>query len=193
MRFVEAVFGKLLHQVKQALGNLGIGAALGRAFEEDGALLGHFLGFLFTHGAPQHVGGTEAVAGQNLCHQHHLLLVDDDAVGRFQHRLEVGVKILRLLLALLARDEVIHHARAKRARTVERHQGDDVFEAVALELLFQILGRARFGLEHRRGVTVGKQLVNCRIVERQVFQAEVRSVCVTLHEAHRLGKNGQRA
>ncbi len=104
-----------------------------------------------------------------------------------------GLATSGLALLVLAHDEVVDHARAQRARTVQRHQRDDVLEAVALELFFQVLGRARFGLEHRGRVAVGEQAVHRRIVERQILQAEILHAGMALHEAHRLGEDGQRA
>jgi hypothetical protein len=44
------------------------------------------------------------------------------------------VEVVDRLLALLAQDEVIDHAGAERARAVQRQHGDDVLEAVGLQL-----------------------------------------------------------
>jgi hypothetical protein len=56
------------------------------------ALLRHLLGLLLAHRAAQQVGAAERVAGEHLRDLHHLLLVQDDAVGRLQHRLERGCR-----------------------------------------------------------------------------------------------------
>ena len=53
---------------------------------------------------------------------------------------------------MLAVDEVVDHARLQRAGTEQRHQRDDVFEAVRLQAPDQVLHAARFELEHRGGL-----------------------------------------
>ncbi len=104
------------------------------------------------------------------------------------------MEVFGALPAVLAQDEVVHHARLQRAGTVERHQGDDVLEAVALQPPLQILGGARFRLEHGGGVAGGEQGVGAGVVERQVFEPEVVQLGIQLtHEFHRLVEDGQRA
>ena len=61
---VEAVAGELLHQVEDALGDLGVDLLLLGAVEEAGLLLGHDLRLLLAHGAAKEVGLAQAVAGQ---------------------------------------------------------------------------------------------------------------------------------
>src|ERR1043165_9274785 len=63
-----------------------------------------------SHRAAQQVGAAERIAAQDLGDLHDLLLIDDHAVGVAQHRLEPWVRILDLLLAVLAVDEVVDHA-----------------------------------------------------------------------------------
>ena len=192
VRFVEAVFGELFHQVEQAFCDFGIDAAFGCAFQKNRALYRHFFGLFLAHRAPQHVRAAEAVAGEYLRDQHHLLLIDDDAVSRFQHRLKIDMEIFRLLLALFTCDEIVDHAGAQWPRPVQRHQRDNVFEAIAFQPPLQILRRTRLGLEHRGGIAVGEELVYHRIVELQLFQPERFAARLTLHEAHRFGQNRQR-
>ena len=102
------------------------------------------------------------------------------------------MEVFGLLFALLARDEVVHHARTERPRPVERHQCDDVLESIALEAFFQILCRTRLGLEHGRGVAVGKELVYLRIVEPQILEPEIRPVRMAAHKTHGFVQNGER-
>jgi hypothetical protein len=80
------------------------------------------------------------------------------------------VEIVDLLLALLAQDEVVDHAGAERAGTVEREHGDDVFETVGRQLLEQLLHALRFHLEDRRRVGVLEDLVGGRVVEAERHQ-----------------------
>jgi hypothetical protein len=57
------------------------------------ALLGHLLGLLLAHRPPQQVGAAQRVAGQHLRDLHHLLLIEDHAVGRFEHRLQARMQV----------------------------------------------------------------------------------------------------
>jgi hypothetical protein len=134
------------------------------------AVLIHLLFFLLAHRPTQHVGATERVATDDLRNLHHLLLIDDDAVGRLQTGFQIVVEIIDLLLALLAQDEVIHHPRAKRAWAVERKHGDDVFEAIRCQFLQELLHALRFNLEDGRGVGVLQDLVGRRVVETEQIQ-----------------------
>jgi hypothetical protein len=104
VRLVEAVAGELLHQVEE-LRRLRLGeAVLHRAVDEDVALLGHLVGLLLAHRAAQQVGAAERVAADHLRDLHHLLLVDHDAVGRPEDRLQARVEVVDAALAVLALD-----------------------------------------------------------------------------------------
>src|SRR5207249_1171260 len=110
---------------------------------------------------------------------HHLLLVDDDAVGVAQDRLERGVQIADRLLAVLAADEGVDHGRAvvelrvERPRPVERQDGDEVGEARGPELRQQPADAARLELEDPDRVAVGEQLVGAGVVQRQAIGAQL--------------------
>jgi hypothetical protein len=75
-----------------------------------------------------------------------------------------GCGILDLLAAVLAVDEVVDHAAFERARPVQRDRGDDVFEAVGLELLQDLAEAARLELEHAGGVAARDHLVDLGVV-----------------------------
>ena len=113
-------------------------------------LLGHLLGLLLAHRAAEQVGAAERVARERLRDLHDLLLVDDDAVGRLEELVDAVVHLRDRLATVLAVDEVLHHAGAERARAVERDGGDDVLEAVGLEVLEELLHAARLELEDAR-------------------------------------------
>jgi hypothetical protein len=105
----------------------------------------HLLLDLLAHGAAQEVGLAQAVARQHLGDLHHLLLIDDDAVGLLEDRLDHRVQVVGLFLALLAGDEarnIVH-----RAGAVERHDGDDVLDAVGMHLAQHIAHAGAFQLE----------------------------------------------
>ena len=179
MRLVEAVSGKLLHQVEDLLDLLGLEAALGGAAHEALALLGHGLGIFLAHGAAQQVGFTQRVAGQAVGDLHHLLLVDDDAQRLLQHRLQLRQFVLDLLAAPLALDEVFDHAALDRAGTIERVQGGEVFDDGRLVAPQHVAHAMRFKLEDARGQSgVEDLLVGHLVVERQLLQVEPFAACL---------------
>ena len=142
--FVKAITGELFHQVEDVARQVRIDVVAGATVDKATALLGHLLGLFLTHGAAQHVCLAEGVTGHDLGNLHHLLLIQDDAVSRQQYRLEAVVLIVRVRVrqlgtAVLTVDKVVHHARLQRARTEQCHQSDQVFQAVGLELLDQLL------------------------------------------------------
>ena len=91
MALVEAVVGEFREQVEDfvGLGARSTPRADGAA-DEALALRVHLRLDLLAHGAAQHVGLAERIAGQHLRDLHHLFLVDDDAEGFLQDRLERG-------------------------------------------------------------------------------------------------------
>ena len=135
------------------------------------AVLGHFLGLLLAHRAAQQVGAAERVAADDLRHLHHLLLIDHDAVGLGQDALgaRIGVVEALAVLALAEVGDQVH-----RARPVQRHQRDDVLEAVGPRILQHALHAAAFQLEHGDGLGLGQQLVRRAVVQRQLGQARSR-------------------
>ena len=152
VRLVETITGKLLHQVKNIGSGPGFNLVGERTLGKYGALLLHFLGFLLAHRAAQHVGSTERVTGQHLGNLHDLLLVENDTVGRSQYRLQGRVGILDAGTAVLAIDEIVDHARLQRARSKQRHQRNNILEAVGLQAPDQVFHAARFELKYRRGL-----------------------------------------
>ncbi|MNQ31510.1 hypothetical protein D3C85_448860 [compost metagenome] len=189
--FVEAVTGEFFHQVENVTGQVRVDVVSGATFNETAALLGHFFGLFLTHRPTQHVRAAEGVAGHHLGDLHHLFLVQDDAVGRRQYRLEtlvlvVGVRVGNLRAAVLAVDEVVDHARLQRTGTEQRHQGDEVFQAVRLELLDQLLHAARFELEHRGGLGLLQQRVGRLVVQRDEVDVQRLQALLRLFAVDRL-------
>jgi hypothetical protein len=130
VRLVEAVPGEPLHVVEDLAG-AALGKALGRGtVHEDLALLGHLGGVLFTHRAAQEVSAAERVAADDVGDLHDLLLIDHDAEGLLEQRLELGQLVLDLAAAPLALDEVVDHGhRAGAIQSVER---GEVFDGAGL-------------------------------------------------------------
>ena len=151
---VEAVFGETLEQVEDGVGLIALDAALDRAGNEILALRLHLLADLLAHGAAQQVGLAERIAGENLRGLHHLFLIDDDAEGLFQDRLELGMDVVRLLHAVLAR--AIGRDVRHRAGPIERDQRDDVLEAVGPHVEQRAPHAGAFQLEHADRFSAGE-------------------------------------
>ena len=82
MRFIKAVASKFFDQIKDLYGQSGIDTLCRRTLFKDAALLGHLLRFFLTHRPAEQIGTTQRVARQHLRNLHHLLLIQNDAVGR---------------------------------------------------------------------------------------------------------------
>ncbi len=170
VRLVEAVTGELLHQVEQLRALVPRNAVLLGTGDEDVALQGHLLRLLLAHGPAQQVGAAQRVAADHLGDLHHLLLVHHDAVGRAQDRLEPRIEIVDALPAVLALDEFRNQLH--RPRAIQRHQGDDVLEAIGPGSLEQVAHATRFELEHGGRIGAGEDPVRRRIVQRDLLEIE---------------------
>ena len=94
VRLVEAVVGEFGEQVEDRVGVV-LGQPLFQgAVDEADALGVHLRLDLLAHGAAQQIGFAERIAGQDLGDLHHLFLVDDDAEGLLQHRLQQRMHIV---------------------------------------------------------------------------------------------------
>src|SRR6266436_4063136 len=101
MALVEAIIGKFRQQLEDGVGLPALNAAFDGTGDKALALLLHLLAYFFAHRPAQQVGFAERIAGHDLRDLHHLFLVDDDAKRLLQDRLEHGVQIFRLLVAVL--------------------------------------------------------------------------------------------
>jgi hypothetical protein len=174
--------------------DLGCGfgiAALLHAAEEADLLLVELRLLLLAHRAAEDVRLTERVAGDLLRDRHHLLLVDDEAVGRvedvLERFLELGVDRGDVLQSVLAQGVVRMRVGTHRAGAVEREGRRDVLEVVGLHHPQQGAQSAAVELEHAEGVAAGQQLVgrHGRRVS-QVLEVEV-EVPVGLDVLDRVG------
>ena len=137
---------------------------LDRALDEHRALLLHLLADLLAHGAAQKIGLAERVAGEQLRRLHHLFLIDDDAEGFLQDRLELGMDVVRLFDAVLA--QAIGRDIRHRAGTIERDQRDDVLEPVRAHVEQRPPHALTFQLEDADRFRARQQLVGFLVVER---------------------------
>ena len=157
---VEAVVGEFRQQFEDRVGLPFRHAVLDRAGDEDRALLLHLGADLLAHRAAQQVGLAERIARHDLRDLHHLFLVDDDAERLLQDRLEHRMQVFRLLVAVLAR--AIGRDVRHRTRTIERHQRDDVLEAVRPHVDQRAAHARAFHLEHADHVAPCQHLVALR-------------------------------
>ena len=144
-----------------------------RPFQKPLALPHHLLGLLLAHRAPQQVGLAERVSGQTVGDLHHLLLVDDDAVGLFENGLQLRKIVGDRPSAVLALDEVVHHAALDRAGAVKRVERAQVLDAAGLVAAQDVAHARGFELEDPAGERLGEDLVGRRVVERQVFDDQL--------------------
>ena len=149
MGLVKAIgceFGDLIKDVRRLP---AINAVLFRAIDKQATLLFHFLGDFLTHCTSQQVSAAKRVASHDLGKFHDLLLIDHDAIGFFEDRLQHRVHVIRFFLTVLTRDvmrNVIH-----RTRTIQRHDSDNIFERIRLQPAQDILHALGFKLEHADG------------------------------------------
>src|SRR5262249_54318420 len=140
---IETVPREVLKEPKDAIRVFFRDPVALRALDEDALLLRHLLGLLFAHRAAEEVGAAERIAGERLRDLHDLLLVNDDAIGRDEQVVDLVVHLRDRLATVLAVDEVLHHARAERARTIEGDGGHDVLEVRRDEVFEELLHTAR--------------------------------------------------
>src|SRR6266853_1964846 len=169
MRLVETIAGELLHQVENMRRQRLTHPARHRTADEHRALLRHFFGALLAHRAPQQVGAAERIARQHLRDLHHLLLVKDHAVGGLEDRLEARMQVIDRAVApaVLAVDEIIHHAGLQRTGPEQRHQRHDVLEAIRLQAADEILHATRLELENGSGAAGLEQRVGRHVIHGQ--------------------------
>ncbi|GAD59813.1 hypothetical protein MBEBAB_2063 [Brevundimonas abyssalis TAR-001] len=165
VRLVEAVTGELGHQIEDAARLLLRDSLFRRALGEARPLEVHLLLFLLAHGAAQQIGLAQAVAGQDLGDLHHLLLVDDDAVGLGQHLGQAGVQIVHLGPPEFAVDIGVDHLHW--AGSIQGDQGRDLLDGAAAHLAQGVAHALGFQLEHPHRLARGHQLIGARIIQRQ--------------------------
>src|SRR5581483_10495185 len=172
VRLVEAIARERLHLVEDLARLIGVDFAFDGALDEALALLRHLLGIFLPHRAAENIGFAHAVAGEDARDLHHLLLVDDDAVGVFQSLLQARVEIFNLLAAVLALNVLLRHATVERAGTEERDERDDVLEAVRTYFDRHLADARALQLEDAGRRAGAEELVGFLVVERQIVQVD---------------------
>ena len=84
MRFIESVARERLHELEYCVGLFLCVSLFECAFREFFVLGLHHRGLFLSHRFTQYVGFTKGVTAKRLGDQHHLVLVNEDAIGRFK-------------------------------------------------------------------------------------------------------------
>ena len=148
VRLVEAVPGKLRHQIEDLLDLLRRISVLHRALHKALALRRHFLGFLLAHGAPQQIGVAQRIAGEAVGDLHHLFLIDDHAQRLLKNLFQFRQFVFDFSAPVFALDEVVDHAALNRPGPIERVQSGQVFNRIRLVAPQHVPHAVRFKLEH---------------------------------------------
>ena len=144
------------------------------AIDETLALLGHFLGVLFSHRAAQQVGLAERVARKHAGGELDLLLINDDPVRLGADFFQKRVEVFDFFQALLALDIVVDELH--RARAVERADGDDVLDRVDIEAFAAIRDAGAFHLEDAQGFAAVVDVERGLVVLRDGVEIKIRRV-----------------
>ena len=152
MRLVEGVGSELLPVGPDLLQHLRIVSVLHTTVDEFRLHGVNDILFLLTHRLTQGVALTTGEVGQQTRQQHHLLLINGNAVGILQiflhHRNIIGDRFLTVLTT----DELRNVAH--RSWTVEGVHGDEVFKDGGLQLAQVFLHTSRLKLECADGAAL---------------------------------------
>lgn len=155
---IETIGGELFDLSEEVFGFCGVEAVFLGTFDKAAALLFHFEGVFFTHSAAQDVGFTEGIAGEYVGDLHDLFLVDADAVGATEDRLEDIEDIVDLFLSVFSEDERVGHTALEGSGSVEGDEGDDVFKTGGSESGDQLAHSGGFELEDAQGIGVAQKV-----------------------------------
>ena len=188
MRLVEGVFREGLPVLPYLLESvLGIAVRERSAHERLLQRVEHRL-LLLSHGLAELVRLALGESGQLLREQHHLLLVDRDAVGFLEILLHVRKVVsdgARVVLAGYELGDVVHWA-----GPVEGVHGNQILETLRTQLHEPFLHSSGFELEHALGVSPRIELVDLGVVYRNLLYVYVHAEAL-LHERRAAGYDGQ--
>jgi hypothetical protein len=162
---VEAVPGEVPDQLENALG-VDVRHALGARTLDERLLLLAILSASFLPIA-RRKSAPPSEYPASFCAINMTSLVDDRADDRHDDVVDQRMQARYRLAAVLAIDEVLHHARVERPGPVERSQRDHVFEHLRAIVLEELLHARRLELEHAGRLTALQELVGAFVVERQ--------------------------
>ena len=146
----------------------------------------------FRHGAAHKIGLSQRIPRKVLENLHHLFLIHDNAIGIFQNRFEIRRIVhdpLGMVLVLNILRNEIH-----RSRAIQRDAGDQIFEAVRLQIFHEFFHAALFKLEHGVGIARGNQLIRFGNVVTYFVEVDIDPVILLdiLQRILHIGKRGER-
>ena len=174
VRLVEGILGKFLPFAPDFLQNFLVVAVFLAAVDEFRLHLIDEGLYLLTHRLSQGVAFASGEVGQFSRQQHHLFLIDGDAVGVFQKFLHHGNVVFDFLLTVFSGDETgnfIH-----RTGSVECVHGNEVLENCRFQFAKIFLHSGRFKLESADGASLLIEFEGFGIVHRNVVEVDVDAV-----------------
>ena len=176
MRLVERIGCELLPVCPDLIQHLGVVAILFTALNEFRLHGVDNILFLLTHSLTQRIALTTGEVGQLTGQQHHLLLIDGDAIGVLEVFLHAGNIVLNLFATILTGDkrrDIVH-----RAWTIEGVHGDEVFKHGGMKLAEIFLHTCRLKLEGTNGTALLIELVGLGVVDGDMVQVNIDATCL---------------
>ena len=152
MRLAEGVAREALHLPPQLLRDVRRDAVCQRAGDEPFPVVFHRLPVAFlAHALAQSLGLAQRHAGDGVGDLDHVFLVDHDAEGLVQNRLQFRMQIADGLSAVVAVDERLHHAAVGDAGTDDGARRRQHLERLHAQLLEQVAHARRLDVETADG------------------------------------------
>ncbi len=162
--FIEPIAGEPLDHVENlATERLGQ-AMLDATGHEPVAILRHLLGQLLAHRLPEAVALRHGEPSQDIRYPDHLLLVERDPVRFLKDCLHLWVHVLDRRAAMFSGDVVWRHLHWPGPD--QRHQGNQILEAVGRDIDRHPGRHAAFKLEHTNRLAPAQQFIALRIIKR---------------------------
>ena len=163
MAFIEGVFCKARHFVKNALCRGGVRSACNRPAQKFLPLLCHDLRFLFGHGAPHHIRAPQGIPRDHAADLHHLLLVDNAAVCDIKNFPQLRQRIFHMLrmraVFKIARNG-IHWAGA-----IQRNRRNNILKVLRLHFFKQLAHACALQLKHPAALPRAEHGIGCTVVK----------------------------
>src|ERR1019366_126296 len=136
------------------------------------------------------VGLARRIPGHRARREHDLLLVDEDAVGVLEDRLELGQRVGELR-APAPLDVDLDRSGVERARTVEGVERGEIVEYLGIHAAEEVAHAGRLELKDSVRPPVREEPVHLGVVERDCLQARALPLFL-LHEAQGVVEDRQR-
>ena len=166
--FVEAIAGKLVPIVVDGLGGGALHPFCNGSLHELMALLFNLFVLFLGNGGAQFIRFGRRVPGQLDGSPHQLFLVEGDAIGIAENRLQGRMAVLDFRFAVHAADVIGDEVH--RSGTVERHHGDDVVQAVGFICTSHLVIPEPSNWKTPRVLPSPEELVRLRVIGGDVVQ-----------------------